>query len=1139
MASRHRLGSAWWHSASSSRHFTEWGGCHEGEQRIDNAFLYRQFADVCPSGTIFDGYSGQGKCINRFEGIVFGQLLECSQNGSDSTQVGDPCDVSTGDFSQTDTDYSSAGLAFTRYYHSITTAPGQTLGVGWTHSYSGFLAFNQITPLGLVRPDGHEDAIQNINFEYISLSGAAIHVQQVGSNWAAYLKDGSSEIYDSTGRLIQKITAAGLVTNLTYDTNGRLASVTGPFGHSLQFTYDSNGRLAQLIDPNNHAIVYGYDANNNLVTVTYQDSSSRTYLYENSAFPNHLTGIVDELSNRFLTVGYDPSTGQVTSSQRAGGAEAVSIVYGATSAQVTDSLGLTSTYTFTNDAAYAPRLTSLSRNGVTSNFATPRGAVDPQRRITQSTDENGYVTTFTYDSDHLNSKTEAFGTPRARTTTYQYLSANSALLTQITGPLRQALLTYYPASNNVKTKTIVDLQTNSRRSWAYTYDTYGRLLTVDGPRTDLNDVTPYAYYTCSTGNECGQLQSVTDAAGNVTTYAAYNAHGQPVIVTDANGVTTTLMYDDRQHLVSRVTSGEITQLSYYPTGLLKKVTLPDSSYLLYSYDAAHRLTKISDGLGNNVVYTLDGMGNRTGDNTHDLSGNLHRTHTRVINSLNQLYQDVNAAGTPAVTTTFAYDSNGNQTSIAAPLSRTTINVYDELNRLNQITDPANGITHFAYDASDNLTSVNDPRSLTTTYSYNGFGDLLAQSSPDTGATTNTYDSAGNLATSTDARGAVATYAYDSLNRVTSVAYSQGGSTDQTISFTYDAGTNGKGHLTGASDANHSMSWSYDTLGRLTSKSQTVGSVTKSASYAYTNGNLTTLTTPSGQAVSYGYNTNHQVTSVTVNGTTIVTSATYEPLGPVDGWTWGNGTTTTRTYDTDGKIGQITSAGTKTFSYDNAFRITGITDTSPGASNWTYGYDALDRISSGTDATLTRGWTYDANGNRLTETGSAASTYTISSTNNQISSISGALARTYHYDAAGNTTSYSGATATYNSRGRLRTVTRGSVTETLIYNALGQRIETVGGAAGTVLYAYDEAGHLLGEYDGTGALIEETVWLKNIPVATLRPHTGGGIGVYYVHTDQLNTPRAVTRPVDNMVMWTWNSDPFGTDAANANPAGAGT
>jgi YD repeat-containing protein len=47
---------------------------------------------------------------------------------------------------------------------------------------------------------------------------------------------------------------------------------------------------------------------------------------------------------------------------------------------------------------------------------------------------------------------------------------------------------------------------------------------------------------------------------------------------------------------------------------------------------------------------------------------------------------------------------------------------------------------------------------------------------------------------------------------------------------------------------------------------------------------------------------------------------------------------------------------------------------------------------------------------------------------------------------------------------------GSVSETLIYNALGQMVQTSGGAAGTVLYMYDESGHLLGEHSSTGALI---------------------------------------------------------------------
>jgi YD repeat-containing protein len=153
----------------------------------------------------------------------------------------------------------------------------------------------------------------------------------------------------------------------------------------------------------------------------------------------------------------------------------------------------------------------------------------------------------------------------------------------------------------------------------------------------------------------------------------------------------------------------------------------------------------------------------------------------------------------------------------------------------------------------------------------------------------------NAATRTDARSKTGTYSYDELSCVTSIAY-----TDLTTSFTYDTGTNGKGHLTGASDANHSLSFTYDAQGRVTGKSQTVGSVTKSVSYGYANGNLTSLVTPSGQTIGYGY-TEGRISSITLNGgTTILDQVLYEPFGPVSGWRWGNATYAVRVYDTDAR-----------------------------------------------------------------------------------------------------------------------------------------------------------------------------------------------------------------------------------------------
>ena len=51
--------------------------------------------------------------------------------------------------------------------------------------------------------------------------------------------------------------------------------------------------------------------------------------------------------------------------------------------------------------------------------------------------------------------------------------------------------------------------------------------------------------------------------------------------------------------------------------------------------------------------------------------------------------------------------------------------------------------------------------------------------------------------------------------------------------------------------------------------------------------------------------------------------------------------------------------------------------------------------------------------------------------------------------------------------------------------------------------YGEDGKLLGEYDNTGTLIAEHVYLQETPIAVLKP-----AGAYLIQADHLNTPRAI-------------------------------
>jgi RHS repeat-associated protein len=187
-------------------------------------------------------------------------------------------------------------------------------------------------------------------------------------------------------------------------------------------------------------------------------------------------------------------------------------------------------------------------------------------------------------------------------------------------------------------------------------------------------------------------------------------------------------------------------------------------------------------------------------------------------------------------------------------------------------------------------------------------------------------------------------------------------------------------------------------------------------------------------------------------------------------------------------------------------------------------------------------TRDLTGNRTSQTvDGQAGTLSYSPSSNRLTASSGTSAITYSHDNAGNLIGDGTATYTYSGRNRLTEVKQGAnVVARYQHNGFGERVmKTLGGTAGpSTLFRYDEDGHLLGEYDGSGNLIQETVWLDDTPVATLM-HTvpnqpigaSNPLEVYLVWADHLDTPRVITTSdAANTTVWTWDSDPFGTAQA---------
>jgi RHS repeat-associated protein len=294
-------------------------------------------------------------------------------------------------------------------------------------------------------------------------------------------------------------------------------------------------------------------------------------------------------------------------------------------------------------------------------------------------------------------------------------------------------------------------------------------------------------------------------------------------------------------------------------------------------------------------------------------------------------------------------------------------------------------------------------------------------------------------------------------------------------------------------------WTYDALGRVTHRTQTTDMVELETGYSYDAlGHMQSLTTPSGQVIGYTY-TSGRVTRITVNSAPLLEGITYQPFGPTTGWEWGNGATTVRSYDTDGQLTYVSSAGASTYTYFADGNIKSRVDD----------YTASIPTTAGT------------------------TTFTLASTSNRLTAASGLLTRSYSYDASGNTLSDGSRSFTYDDSGRMETSTSGGVTTTYAYNGLGERVMKTNATA-TKYFAYDEAGHILGEYDEDGELIQETVWFEGMPVATLRPDGGSGVDIYYVHADHLNTPRRVTDPSDNEIVWRWDSEPYGATEADEDP-----
>ena len=731
----------------------------------------------------------------------------------------------------------------------------------------------------------------------------------------------------------------------------------------------------------------------------------------------------------------------------------------------------------------------------------------------------------------------------------------------------------------------------------------GLIRRVDGPRTDVNDWTTYQYYlTSDTGTPpkflAGDLNETIDALGHTTQYLSRDGNGRVTQMQDANGIASSLSYHPRGWLHIRTVCANAncsaspndapTQTDYDGVGNVVKVTQPDGVYLSYTFDNAHRLTNITDKLGDHIDYTLDALGNKTAEKTFDVSDaiNPRRLLTRMYSTLSRM---TDAYDAQVRDTKFSYDGNGNRTDRTDPLNVKSHWDFDGLNRLKdqigdyQGTDPstANSTTSYSLDTRDNITSVTDPNGQppgtmpATIYTFDGLNDLKALQSPDTGTTTYGtmtqpgYDAAGNRLMQTDNRGTTWTMTYDALNRLAGTTYP---TTSLNVAYTYDSYTTNPcaatsypvDRLTGMTDSSGSTQYCYDLRGNVTEKIQVTKGFRFDTRYSYNLADrLMSVTYPSGAVVNYTRDADGRIQTVSVtppggSATSILTNLSWQPFGPPITYTFAQGgQTLTKTFDQNYWMTDVTgSALNLHFCRDAESNITSLVPSASvctGTPTEKYVYDNLYRLThvqDGTSADL-QDFTYNLTGDRLTKTldPNPSQTYTYTPNTHRLDGI-GTNARML--DPNGNTTETTGSATldfTFDDRNRMTAVKRNSTPITSYdYNAKGERVykSTSYPVSDTRWFDFAESGGLLGEYTATTA--QEYVWADGTPVAILgttgEPLTvadrifANGFEVppiitstvQYVHTDQLDSPRAVTNTAGaNQWTWPWQTNPFGETA----------
>jgi RHS repeat-associated protein len=592
--------------------------------------------------------------------------------------------------------------------------------------------------------------------------------------------------------------------------------------------------------------------------------------------------------------------------------------------------------------------------GCSSPAAYETVTYDANGNVTAKRDRRAQTTDFTVDTLNRTVKVllpSVGGAPRAQAVTHVDLKGNILDTTNAVGavtsytynqfdlPKTISMTDRYPA---VQTSTATfDYNDLGQQTWAR--DTFNAVTASEflptGEQTKITDPTGAIWQ--STYDALGRTTASFDPL-NRSSKTVYNAASESITSqrADSSGAVVTqssIVYDQNGNATSSTDPrSNVTSYAYDAMNRLVTVTAPNGATPIvtsYGYDRTSNLTRVTNGRGNVTTY---------GFNQWNLpTSTVEPATTAFPNVADRTY-------------TSTYDAGGLPTGTTEP-GVTVARTFNELGFLTAETGSGTGLATatrtFGRDAAGRMTSVNADA---------GFGTL-----------TFAYNDKNQVITGTGGGAANSTFTYDAKGRMMSRSDHTSGAYSQTYAFSYTARDelatardhltaqrtntwNAAGELTAVAQGTTNRTYTYDSIGRLSSDT-------------LKNGTAVVL-----NSVAYGYDAARNVTSKTVtapgNTGAGLNSYTYDQTNRLVSWVNPSAVSTAYAYDA---ASNRTQAGAKTYTYDQRNQIlTGTGETyswtargtlasqNIGGVSTTYRTDGLDRLDQAVKGASAVTWSYD-------------------------------------------------------------------------------------------------------------------------------------------------------------------------------------